>query len=71
LSIGGEENVQNIHCMTRMRFTLQDQGRVNRKAIEKAQGTNISGEQFQIIIRNDVSKLYKAIQENSSLDEIN
>ncbi|WP_307197108.1 hypothetical protein [Neobacillus niacini] len=54
-----------------MRFTLQDQGRVNRKAIEKAQGTNISGEQFQIIIRNDVSKLYKAIQENSSLDEIN
>jgi PTS system beta-glucosides-specific IIC component len=35
----GEENVQNvIHCLTRLRFTLQDQGRVNCKAIEKVQG---------------------------------
>lgn len=69
--IGGEANVQNvIHCMTRLRFNLQDQSKVDRKAIEKVpgvMGTNISGEQFQIIIGNDVPKVYKAIQENSNI----
>lgn len=69
--IGGEANVQNvIHCMTRLRFNLQDQSKVDRKAIEKVpgvMGTNISGEQFQIIIGNDVPKVYKALQENSNI----
>ncbi|MFS0777003.1 PTS transporter subunit EIIB [Neobacillus sp. 3P2-tot-E-2] len=56
----GEENVQNvIHCVTRLRFTLQDQGRVNCKTIEKVQG----------VIGTNISD--KAIQENSSIDENN
>lgn len=69
--VGGEGNVQNvIHCMTRLRFNLQDQSKVDRKRLEKVpgiMGTNISGDQFQIIIGNDVPKVYNAILENSTI----
>jgi beta-glucoside PTS system EIICBA component len=69
--IGGEENVQHvIHCMTRLRFNLHDNSKVDRKKIEKVpgvMGTNVSGDQFQIIIGNDVPKIYNAILGNSSL----
>lgn len=69
--IGGEENVQHvIHCMTRLRFNLNDNSKVDRKKIEKVpgvMGTNVSGDQFQIIIGNDVPKVYNAILGNSSI----
>ncbi|MGJ7922332.1 beta-glucoside-specific PTS transporter subunit IIABC [Neobacillus sp. LXY-4] len=69
--VGGEENVQHmIHCMTRLRFNLHDIKKVDRKKMEKVpgvMGTNISGGQFQIIIGNDVPKVYTAILENSSI----
>lgn len=70
--VGGEENVQNmIHCMTRLRFNLYDNSKVERSKLEKVPGVigiNVSGEQFQVIIGNDVSKVYKAILDNSKLD---
>lgn len=69
--VGGEENIQHvIHCMTRLRFNLQDNSKVDRKKLEKVDGvmgTNISGDQFQIIIGNDVPKVYNAILGNSSI----
>ncbi|MEH7086243.1 beta-glucoside-specific PTS transporter subunit IIABC [Neobacillus drentensis] len=69
--VGGEGNVQNvIHCMTRLRFNLQDQSKVDRKRLEKVpgiMGINVSGDQFQIIIGNDVPKVYNAILENSAI----
>lgn len=69
--IGGEKNVQNvIHCMTRLRFNLHDNSKVDRKKIEKVpgvMGTNVSGDQFQVIIGNDVPKVYNAILGNSSI----
>ncbi|MEH7274287.1 beta-glucoside-specific PTS transporter subunit IIABC [Neobacillus vireti] len=69
--IGGEKNVQHvIHCMTRLRFNLHDNSKVDRKKIEKVpgvMGTNVSGDQFQIIIGNDVSKVYNAMLGNSSI----
>jgi beta-glucoside PTS system EIICBA component len=69
--IGGEENVQHvIHCMTRLRFNLHDNSKADRKKIEKVpgvMGTNVSGDQFQIIIGNDVPKVYNAILGNSSI----
>ncbi|WP_227935356.1 beta-glucoside-specific PTS transporter subunit IIABC [Alkalihalobacillus deserti] len=69
--VGGEANIQNvIHCMTRLRFNLKDNQIVDRKKIEKVpgvMGTNISGDQFQIIIGNDVPKVYQAILDNSSI----
>ncbi|MDM5328870.1 beta-glucoside-specific PTS transporter subunit IIABC [Neobacillus sp. CF12] len=69
--IGGEKNVQNvIHCMTRLRFNLHDNSKVDRKKLEKVpgvMGTNVSGDQFQVIIGNDVPKVYNAILGNSSI----
>ncbi|MDR7238178.1 beta-glucoside-specific PTS transporter subunit IIABC [Neobacillus drentensis] len=69
--IGGEENIHHvIHCMTRLRFNLHDNNKVDRKKLEKVEGvmgTNISGDQFQIIIGNDVPKVYNAILGNSSI----
>ncbi|MBM7692759.1 PTS system beta-glucosides-specific IIC component [Peribacillus deserti] len=69
--VGGEENIHHvIHCMTRLRFNLADQSKVDRKQLEKVpgvMGTNISGAQFQIIIGNDVPKVYNAILENTSI----
>ncbi|WFE14099.1 beta-glucoside-specific PTS transporter subunit IIABC [Bacillus atrophaeus] len=73
--VGGEENVQNvIHCMTRLRFNLHDNAKADRSRLEQmdgVMGTNISGEQFQIIIGNNVPKVYKALLENSGLSEEN
>lgn len=71
--VGGEENVNNvIHCMTRLRFNLKDNNKVKRSQLESldgVMGTNISGAQFQIIIGNEVPKVYKAILENSKLSD--
>ncbi|MEC2310266.1 beta-glucoside-specific PTS transporter subunit IIABC [Bacillus atrophaeus] len=73
--VGGEENVQSvIHCMTRLRFNLHDNAKADRSRLEQmdgVMGTNISGEQFQIIIGNNVPKVYKALIENSGLSEEN
>lgn len=71
--VGGEENVQNvIHCMTRLRFNLKDDAKVERSQLENldgVMGTNVSGNQFQVIIGNEVPKVYKAILSNSKLSE--
>ena len=71
--VGGEENVQSvIHCMTRLRFNLYDNAKADRAKLESlpaVMGTNISGQQFQIIIGNDVPKVYKAIIANSGLSD--
>ncbi|MBJ7895171.1 beta-glucoside-specific PTS transporter subunit IIABC [Bacillus atrophaeus] len=73
--VGGEENVQSvIHCMTRLRFNLHDNTKADRSRLEQmdgVMGTNISGEQFQIIIGNNVPKVYKSLLENSGLSEEN
>ncbi|MCY8507330.1 beta-glucoside-specific PTS transporter subunit IIABC [Bacillus atrophaeus] len=73
--VGGEENVQSvIHCMTRLRFNLHDNAKADRSRLEQmdgVMGTNISGKQFQIIIGNNVPKVYKALLENSGLSEEN
>ncbi|WP_456272383.1 beta-glucoside-specific PTS transporter subunit IIABC [Bacillus sp. AK031] len=71
--VGGEDNVQSvIHCMTRLRFNLRDNKKVKRSELENldgVMGTNISGSQFQIIIGNDVPRVYKEIINNSKLSE--
>ncbi|MCY7858090.1 beta-glucoside-specific PTS transporter subunit IIABC [Bacillus sonorensis] len=71
--VGGEENVQSvIHCMTRLRFNLYDNAKADRAKLESlpaVMGINISGQQFQIIIGNDVPKVYKAIIANSGLSD--
>ncbi|MCY9375933.1 PTS beta-glucoside transporter subunit IIABC [Bacillus sp. T17B1] len=71
--VGGEDNVQRvIHCMTRLRFNLHDNSKAERSQLEQlpgVMGTNISGEQFQIIIGNDVPKVYQAMLKHSNLSD--
>jgi PTS system beta-glucosides-specific IIC component len=64
-NIGGKENVLSLfHCITRLRFLLKDNDKANRTALESIEGVmgvNISGDQFQLIIGNDVDPLCNAL----------
>ncbi|MCL9671895.1 beta-glucoside-specific PTS transporter subunit IIABC [Citrobacter sp. MNAZ 1397] len=62
---GGKDNVLSLfHCITRLRFLLKDNDKADRAALEALEGimgVNISGDQFQLIIGNDVEPLCKAL----------
>ena len=61
-AIGGGENVTfATHCMTRLRLNFKDESLVNDdevKAIDGVIGVAKSGGQYQIIIGQNVSKVY-------------
>lgn len=63
--VGGEENVSSVmHCMTRLRFNLKDEGLVKDEEVKKINGVMgimKKGGQYQIIIGNDVDKCYKEL----------
>lgn len=62
--VGGTGNIISLmHCMTRLRFTLKDTGKVQSKELEKLEvfGVHTQGGQCQVIIGNDVSKVYREI----------
>ncbi|MDY0970315.1 beta-glucoside-specific PTS transporter subunit IIABC [Siccibacter turicensis] len=63
--IGGADNIVSLfHCITRLRFTLRDHDRAERAALEEidgVMGVNISGDQYQLIIGNEVAPLCDAI----------
>lgn len=63
--IGGKDNVLSLfHCITRLRFLLKDNSLANRQALEAldgVMGVNLSGDQFQLIIGNEVDPLCKAL----------
>ncbi|MCD7839784.1 MAG: glucose PTS transporter subunit IIA [Erysipelotrichaceae bacterium] len=72
-AIGGKENIQSVmHCVTRMRFVLNDTNIVDTKAIENLDCTkgivNQSG-QFQVIIGNDVTQFYNDFINVSGISE--
>ncbi len=64
-AVGGKDNVSNVaHCMTRLRFTLKDNGLPNLEEIKKIKGVlgvQISGGQFQVIIGQNVNKVYEHV----------
>lgn len=64
-AVGGSGNVSNVtHCMTRLRFNLKDDGIPNDDAIKKISGVlgvARSGGQYQIIIGQNVPKVYKEV----------
>ncbi|WP_026882206.1 beta-glucoside-specific PTS transporter subunit IIABC [Clostridium akagii] len=63
--VGGEDNVSSVmHCMTRLRFNLKDEGLVKDEDVKKINGVMgimKKGGQYQIIIGNDVDKCYKEL----------
>ncbi|WP_086348810.1 beta-glucoside-specific PTS transporter subunit IIABC [Candidatus Enterococcus clewellii] len=66
-NLGGKENiVEAWHCITRLRFQVKDKTKVNVSAIKKIDGAidaQFAGEQFQIVIGNQVIKVYDALME--------
>lgn len=58
--VGGKENIQAVtHCVTRMRFVLNDPEKADIDAIEdlpSAKGTFTQSGQFQVIIGNEVQE---------------
>lgn len=64
-NVGGKDNVTFLtHCVTRLRFNVKDQSKVNEEKLKNVQGVLgcqwISG-QFQIIIGQQVNDVYEAI----------
>ncbi len=71
--VGGASNVSAVaHCMTRLRFNLKDESKVNLetvKAIDGVVGAVNKGGQFQVIIGTHVSKVFEAIQAVGNFDQ--
>lgn len=60
--VGGKDNIAAVsHCVTRMRFVLNDPGKADVPGIEAmkaAKGTFTQAGQFQVIIGNTVGEFY-------------
>ncbi|MCM8709439.1 beta-glucoside-specific PTS transporter subunit IIABC [Clostridium sp. SYSU_GA19001] len=63
--VGGELNVKDVtHCVTRLRFSLVDTKKADEEAIKKINGVMgviNKGGQFQVVIGNEVSKVYNEL----------
>lgn len=64
-AVGGKENVTSVtHCMTRLRFNLKDMNLPNQDEIKKIKGVMgvvISGGQFQVVVGQNVPKVYEEV----------
>lgn len=71
--VGGKENVnQLVHCATRLRFELKDEGLAKKKEIEAKPyvlSVVISGGQYQIVIGPKVTEYFAALMQLLNLDE--
>ncbi|MEY8752630.1 beta-glucoside-specific PTS transporter subunit IIABC [Alkalicoccobacillus gibsonii] len=74
-NIGGETNISYAtHCYTRLRFNLKDDSKVDKKELEELPGVIKVQEQsgqLQVVIGNEVAKVYKALNLDDRLTEEN
>jgi len=72
-AVGGASNITFVtHCMTRLRFNLKDMSIPNEeniKAIPGVLGVVQSGGQFQIVIGQNVAKVYSEICKTGNFQE--
>ncbi|EAS42153.1 PTS trehalose transporter subunit IIBC [Photobacterium profundum] len=65
--IGGAGNIASVsHCLTRLRFVLNDTERANVKEIEKipaVKGCFTNAGQFQVVIGTEVDEAYKVLSD--------
>ncbi|WP_280738690.1 MULTISPECIES: beta-glucoside-specific PTS transporter subunit IIABC [unclassified Enterococcus] len=62
--VGGLENINSVtHCITRLRFMLKNDKLAKTKEIEALDvlGVQIQGGQYQVIIGNNVGKVYREV----------
>ncbi|EAC5490521.1 PTS beta-glucoside transporter subunit EIIBCA, partial [Listeria monocytogenes] len=71
--VGGSDNINNAwHCMTRLRFDLKDEKKVDYAALEKTPkvvGTKYQSNQLQVVIGTDVADYYAPLAKELGLDE--
>lgn len=69
--VGGKGNiVQFTHCVTRLRFNLQDKTQANLESINKIPGvlgSQWSGEQLQVVIGQSVGDAYEMLADSLGL----
>jgi len=72
--VGGKDNINAVsHCMTRMRFVLNDPKKADIKKIESipaVKGTFTQSGQFQVIIGNTVADFYNDFAEVSGVSGV-
>ncbi|WP_090084578.1 PTS system trehalose-specific EIIBC component [Lentibacillus persicus] len=73
-AVGGLDNIKAAtHCVTRLRFALNDENEVNQDALEKIDlvaGTFAANGQFQVVIgQGTVDKVYKAMVDETGISE--
>lgn len=70
--IGGEGNVASLaHCMTRLRFVVKDESKVNVDALKKVEGViqvMIAAGQYQVVIGTDVGDVYDEIGKTTDIN---
>ncbi|WP_420176696.1 beta-glucoside-specific PTS transporter subunit IIABC [Luteococcus sp. OSA5] len=70
-NVGGEANVSGLtHCATRLRLKLRDESKADTAAVERIPGVITvmkAGGQYQVVIGNNVPKVYAALGEISKL----
>ena len=69
--VGGEENVKSVvHCMTRLRFAIRDDAKIDKAAVKAIPGvitTAEAGGQYQVVIGNEVPEVYAELGKISNL----
>ncbi|WP_086347832.1 PTS transporter subunit EIIC [Candidatus Enterococcus clewellii] len=71
-AIGGKENIATaFHCVTRLRFILKDDSKVELEKIKSIPGTlgfQKTGDQYQVIIGPEVGVVFNKLKLESELD---
>lgn len=72
--VGGDQNIISVvHCATRLRFTLKDNSKANKKKLDNLDGilsvVESSG-QFQVVIGSHVSEVYKDVIKIANLESV-
>ncbi|WGE41716.1 beta-glucoside-specific PTS transporter subunit IIABC [Actinobacillus equuli] len=69
--VGGEQNIHSlVHCATRLRFVLKDKNQADRDRLNQTAGVISvveSGGQFQVVIGNNVPKVYAEIMSQANI----
>lgn len=72
--VGGVENIASVtHCITRLRFVLHDEGKIDAKSIEAlpmVKANFATGGQYQVVIGQEVGDYYRLLLEKTGLSSV-
>lgn len=72
-NVGGKENVTGlVHCITRLRFTLKDEGIAKDQVLKDMEGVVTvmkSGGQYQVVIGNHVPEVFEDVMQLLDIKE--